>query len=130
MAVSLVLTIVLSSFLDITNVAAATDLKMADRAYLNYEKLMDSYRKSSGCTDRKFNCFEIISSLGNEDCNKAIRRILSRIDVEMIVEITAEIPVISDLQMKMRMARKERILEYSINQLHKREKDIVFFRKV
>lgn len=75
MAVSLALAMVLSSFPNISNVAAATDLKMADgyeiaeqksidkygkafmqkqtEAYLNYEKLMDAYRKSSGNTDEE-----------------------------------------------------------------------------
>ena len=75
---------------------------------------------------RKINYYEFISSLENEDCNRALGRILPRIDMKRIAEIINETPVISDLQKefykKMLAARKERILDYSIKRLHKREK--------
>lgn len=75
---------------------------------------------------RKINYYEFISSLENEDCNRALRRIVPRMDMKRIAEIIAETPIISDLQKefyeKMLVARKERILDYSMNQLRKQEK--------
>lgn len=75
---------------------------------------------------RKINYYEFISSLENEDCNRALRRILPSVDMKRIAEIINETPFISDLQKefykKMLAARKERILDYSIKRLHKREK--------
>lgn len=72
---------------------------------------------------KKINYYEFISSLENEDCNRALRRILPRIDMERIYGIIDETPVISDLQKefykKMLAARKEHILDYSLRCLHK-----------
>lgn len=75
---------------------------------------------------KKINYYEFISSLENEDCNRALRRILPRVDMKRIARIIDETPAISDLQKefykKMLAARKERILDYSMERLHKREK--------
>lgn len=74
---------------------------------------------------KKINYYEFISSLENEDCNRALRRILPQVDMKRIAGIIDEISVISDLQKdfykKMLLVRKERILDYSMKLLHKRE---------
>lgn len=72
---------------------------------------------------KKINYFEFISSLENEGCNNALERILPRIDMEKIAGIIDETPAISDVQKefykKMLAARKECILDYSLQLLHK-----------
>lgn len=74
---------------------------------------------------KKINYYEFISSLENEECNRALNRLLPRIDMKKIGELIEETPVISDLQKTfyktMLSERKERILDYSIRKLRKRE---------
>lgn len=77
--------------------------------------------------DKKINYFQFISSLENEDCNAAIKRIVPRIDMSKIDALIDETPVISDLQKvfykTMLHARKERILDYSLERLMVREQE-------
>lgn len=72
---------------------------------------------------KKINYFDFISSLENEGCNDALKRILPRIDMEKIAGMIDETPAISDVQKefykKMLAARKECILDYSLQLLHK-----------
>ena len=72
---------------------------------------------------KKINYYEFISALDNEECNRALLRILSRIDMKEIFNIIEKTPFISDLQKEfyrtMLMARKERILEYSVKRMSK-----------
>ena len=72
---------------------------------------------------KKINYYEFISALDNEECNRALLRILSRIDMKEIFNIIEKTPFISDLQKEfyrtMLMARKERILDYSIKRMSK-----------
>ncbi len=74
---------------------------------------------------QKIQYFKFISSLENTDCNKALKRILPRIDINKIYKIVDEKPCISDLQKEfyktMLRERKERILDFSYQKLRKRE---------
>ena len=75
---------------------------------------------------RKINYFDFISSLENADCNKALKRILPKINMDAIFRIVDETPFISDLQKQfyktMLRTRKERILDFAMEKLRKREK--------
>lgn len=67
---------------------------------------------------KKINYFDFISSLQNEDCNLALKRILSRIDMDEITLMINDIPCISKVQKKfyvtMLKYRKGTILDYSL----------------
>lgn len=73
---------------------------------------------------KKIKYFDFISSLQNEDCNLALKRIVPRIDMAKIEKIIDDTPFLSDLQrqfyMTMLAARKERILDFSLNAIEKR----------
>lgn len=74
---------------------------------------------------KKIKYFDYISSLQNDDCNKALKRIVPRINIEKIKEIIINIPFISDIQknfyITMIEKRKELILDFSLKQLEKKE---------
>lgn len=75
---------------------------------------------------KKISYFDFISSLKNQDCNAARRRIYERIDMEQIDWLVAETPFTEPIQREfyqvMIRERKEKILDYSIEQLMKLEK--------
>ena len=75
---------------------------------------------------QKIQYFKFVSSLGNKDCNKALKRILPKIDMKKVYKIVDETPFISDLQKEfyktMLRERKERILDFSYQKLRKRER--------
>ena len=75
---------------------------------------------------QRINYFNFISSLSYLDCNAALKRILPRINMEQIFTIIDETPFASDLQKQfyetMLQARKERILDFSMRKLEKRER--------
>ena len=75
---------------------------------------------------QKIQYFKFISSLENSDCNKALKRILPRINLDKIYRIIDETPFISELQKEfyktMIRERKERILDFSYKKLRKRER--------
>ena len=48
--------------------------------------------------DRKINYYDFISSMENEDCNKAILRIFPHIDIDCINTFVDNVPYIVDLQ--------------------------------
>ena len=48
--------------------------------------------------DRKINYYDFISSMENDDCNKAILRIVPNIDIDLINAFIDNIIYISDLQ--------------------------------
>ena len=83
------------------------------------------------CDGKRINYFRFISSLGNDDCNAALKRIVPRIDMAKMNEIIDQTPAISDLQKTfyktMLQARKERILDYSLEQLMQREATQSYF---
>ena len=69
---------------------------------------------------KKINYFYFISSLRNEECNKALKRIVPKINLEYINSIIDGMPV-TDLQKQfykiILKSRKEKILDYSYNKL-------------
>lgn len=98
------------------------------RLVLEDEKEQDSrvysYPVSSIKIDnKKINYFDFISSLRNKDCNKALKRIVPKINMDKINEIVGQTPFISEVQKQfyktMLKKRKERILDYSLNELRK-----------
>lgn len=75
---------------------------------------------------QRINYFNFVSSLSYSDCNAALKRILPRINMEQVFAIIDETPFASDLQKQfyktMLQARKERILDFSMRKLKKRER--------
>ena len=76
--------------------------------------------------NKKIRYFEFISSLENEDCNRALCRIVPRICMSEIGSMIDSTPFISDLQKQfyktMLTERKTKILEYSLEKLKNRER--------
>jgi len=74
---------------------------------------------------KKISYFEFISSLKNEECNAALKRICGRIDIEQLNKIVEEtpalLPVQRDFYKIMLWERKGKILDYSMEQLLKQE---------
>lgn len=70
---------------------------------------------------KKIKYFDYISSMQNEDCNRALKRIVPRIDMGKIKGIIDYTPFISDLQkdfyLTMLIEWKKRILDFSIEKL-------------
>lgn len=70
---------------------------------------------------RKINYFDFISSLQNEDCNDALKRIVPKIKMNEIERIIDETPYITDLQKRfyklMIAERKTLILDFSLKKL-------------
>ena len=70
---------------------------------------------------KKIKYFDYISSMQNEDCNRALKRIVPRIDMGKIKGIIDYTPFISDLQkdfyLTMLIERKKRIFDFSIEKL-------------
>jgi hypothetical protein len=75
--------------------------------------------------DKKIKYFDFISSLKNEGCNRALRRIVPKIDMQAIARIIEETPYITDLQKTfyktILAARKEHILDYALGLLQTRD---------
>lgn len=73
----------------------------------------------------KINYFDYISSLQNLDCNEALKRVTSQIDMKKINDIIDETPFTSEVQRDFYKViieeRKENILEYSMEMLLKQE---------
>lgn len=73
---------------------------------------------------RKLKYFDFISSLQNEDCNRALERIVPRIDMERINGIIEKTPFLTDLQKNfyatMLSERKFRILDLSLEKYRDR----------
>ncbi len=70
---------------------------------------------------KKISYFDYISSLKNEDCNRALKRIHERIDIEKINQLVDDTPFLVPQQKEfyriMLKERKEQILDYSMEQL-------------
>ncbi|WP_330667004.1 HipA domain-containing protein [Marvinbryantia formatexigens] len=73
---------------------------------------------------KKIKYYDFISSLQNEDCNRALQRIVPRIDMEHIQQIVEGTPFLSTLQRRfyltMLTERKRLILDFSLSALVKR----------
>lgn len=71
--------------------------------------------------NRKIRYFDFISSLQQEECNRALKRIVPKIDMARIKDLLEETPFISDLQrefyLTMLAERKSRILDFSMKAL-------------
>ena len=77
---------------------------------------------------KKLSYFDYISSLQNEECNEALKRISSRIDMETIHKMVEETPTLAPIQkefyFRMLRERKEKILDYSMEMLIKKEQSM------
>lgn len=71
--------------------------------------------------NKKINYFDYISSLQNDECNQALKRIFPRIDLKKINTIITETPFISDIRKQFYQEiiklRYEKILKYSYDKL-------------
>lgn len=78
--------------------------------------------------NQKIRYFDFISSLQNDDCNAALKRIVPRLDMRKITELVDDTPYISELQKAfyrtMLTERKEKILDKSLQLLQKRERSL------
>jgi len=76
---------------------------------------------------KKIKYFDFISSLQNEACNLALKRIVPKIDMGQIRAVIEATPFISDLQKRfyltMLTERKTRILDFSVKALENRQKE-------
>lgn len=73
---------------------------------------------------KKIKYFDFISSLQNEDCNRALRRVVPRINMDKIGKLVNDTPFLSNLQrqfyLTMLTERKARILDFSLEKLEQR----------
>ncbi|MCD8300292.1 MAG: HipA domain-containing protein [Clostridiales bacterium] len=71
--------------------------------------------------NKKLRYFDFISSLQNEGCNQALKRIVPRIDMSKIETLVEDTPFLSDLQREFYIAilreRKTKILDFSYKAL-------------
>ena len=74
---------------------------------------------------KKINYFNYISSLENNECNKALKRLLPKINLETINNVIDDIQCIDELQKnfykRMLAGRKELILDFSYKKLLQKE---------
>ena len=93
----------------------------AERAF----RVFEIPRSGIKIDGEKIRYFDFISSLENEDCNRALKRVLPKINMEEICDIVDKTPLISDLQKEfyktMLIERKEQILDFALQKLHERE---------
>lgn len=75
---------------------------------------------------KKISYFDFISSLKNPDCTEALKRISARIDMEKIKALIEETPTLLPVQKEFYMVmiseRKAKVLDYSMEQLMKFER--------
>lgn len=75
---------------------------------------------------KKISYFEYISSLHNEDCNSALKRVTKRIDMDRINRLIEETPAITEMQKDfyriMISERKAKILDFSMERLMQQER--------
>lgn len=99
---------------------------LVDENEMNY-RIFEIPTSAIMLNGRKIKYFDFISSLQNEDCNRALKRIVPRIDMKKICAIIEETPFITDLQKRfyitMLEKRKELILDFALDALEKMEID-------
>ena len=70
---------------------------------------------------KKIRYFDFISSLRDEGCNRALRRIVPQIDMDKIGKLIYDTPFLSDLQrqfyLTMLAERKAKILDFALEKL-------------
>ena len=73
----------------------------------------------------KISYFDYISSLKNPDCNEALKRVCSRIDLDAIHNFLEDVqellPIQREFYLTMLTERKEKILDYSLELLMEQE---------
>lgn len=98
------------------------ELVLANESELNF-RIFEIPTSAIMINAKKIKYFDFISSIQNEDCNRALKRIVPRINMAKIGTIIEETPFISDLQrqfyMTMLAKRKERILDFSLTIMQK-----------
>lgn len=91
--------------------------------FTNYK---NAKRRIALHNDSRINYFNFISSLKYNECNRALKRITARIDMNKVNTIIDETPFISDLYKKfyktMLAEGKEHILDHSLTLLHEQER--------
>ncbi len=100
---------------------------LSDESELNF-RIYEIPTSAIMVNGKKIKYFDFISSLQNEDCNRALKRIVPKIDMNEIKRIVEETPFITDLQKRFYLTmlekRKERILDFSLEKLMKKEKKL------
>ena len=98
---------------------------LSDKNELNH-RIFDIPLSAITYNGKKINYFKFLSEGKFPDCNKALKRIASRIDMKKIYEIIDNTPTITELQKEfyktMLTARKERIIDFSLNKLQEKSK--------
>lgn len=98
---------------------------LSDKNELNH-RIFDIPLSAVTYNGKKINYFKFLSEDKFPDCNKALKRIASRIDIKKIYEIIDNTPTITELQKEfyktMLTARKERIIDFSLNKLKEKSK--------
>ena len=93
---------------------------LSNESDLNY-RIFEIPTSAIMLNGKKIKYFDFTSSLQNEDCNRALKRIVPRIDMVKIHRIIEDMPFITDLQKRFYCTvlekRKERILDYSLERL-------------
>lgn len=94
----------------------------AERELRIFERPLSAIRQNG----QKINYFVFISSLKHPDCNAALKRIAPRIRTSELRALVDQTPFLTDLQREfyftMLSERKERILDFSLQKLQKRER--------
>lgn len=98
---------------------------LSDKNELNH-RVFDIPLSAVTYNGKKINYFKFLSEGEFPDCNKALKRIASRIDIKKIYEIIDNTPTVTELQKEfyktMLTARKERIIDFSLNKLKEKSK--------
>ena len=98
---------------------------LSDKNELNH-RIFDIPLSAINYNGKKINYFKFLSEGKFPDCNKALKRIASRIDMKKIYEIIDNTPTVTELQKEfyktMLTARKERIIDFSLNKLKEKSK--------
>ena len=93
---------------------------LSDKNELNH-RIFDIPLSAVTYNGKKINYFKFLSEGKFPDCNKALKRIASRIDMKKIYEIIDNTPTITERQKEfyktMLTSRKERIIDFSLNKL-------------
>lgn len=69
--------------------------------------------------DKKIKYFDFIASLKNDDCNRALKRIVPRVNVSTIQQMINETPFLSNLQKEFHCAMIEKRFECILNYSYK-----------
>ena len=98
---------------------------LSDKNELNH-RIFDIPLSAITYNGKKINYFKFLSEGKFPDCNKALKQIASRIDMKKIYEIIDNTPTVTELQKEfyktMLTARKERIIDFSLNKLKEKSK--------